>query len=84
MRKRVKKTLSLLIPNDRTITNMEAVNNILGILFPRTRTATGISYSIGRDYSYRDFLINNNIAIPDCFDRYFALALERLLFLRLQ
>ena len=73
---KVKKTLSLLIPNDRTITNMEAVNNILGILFPRTRTATGISYSIGRDYSYRDFLINNNIAVPDCFDRYFALALE--------
>lgn len=36
----------------------------------------GISYSIGRYYSHRDFMINNNIAAPECFDRYFALALE--------
>lgn len=73
---KVKQTISLLIPNDETITNKNAANNILGILFPRTRTATGISYSIGRNYSHRDFMINNNIAAPECFDRYFALALE--------
>lgn len=73
---KVKKTVSLLIPNDGTIANAEAANNVLGILFPRTRTATGISFNIGRNYSHRDFLINNNIAVPDCFERYFALALE--------
>lgn len=73
---KVKKTISLLIPDDETMTNRDAANNILGILFPRTRTATGISYSIGRNYSHRDFMINNNIAAPECFDRYFALALE--------
>lgn len=73
---KVKKTISLLISNDETMTNRDAANNILGILFPRTRTATGISYSIGRNYSHRDFMINNNIAAPECFGRYFALALE--------
>ena len=73
---KVKETISLLIPNDETMTNRNAANNILGILFPRTRMATGISYSIGRNYSHRDFMINNNIAAPECFDRYFALALE--------
>lgn len=73
---KVKKTIYLLIPNDETITNRDAANNILGILFPGTRTVTGISYSIGRNYSHRDFMINNNIAAPECFDRYFALALE--------
>ena len=35
-----------------------------------------ISYSIGRNYSRRDFMINNNLAAPERFDRYFALALE--------
>ncbi|MFQ9702267.1 MAG: hypothetical protein ACLR0U_07960 [Enterocloster clostridioformis] len=55
---------------------MEAVNNILGILFPRIKTAVGISYGIGRDYARRDYLINNKIAVPECFDRYFALVLE--------
>ena len=64
------------MPNDGTITNEDAANKILGILFPRTKTATGISYSIGRSYSHRDFIINNNIATPECFDRYFALTLE--------
>lgn len=73
---KVKKTISLLLPNDETITNPDAANNILGILFPRTRTATGISYSIGRNYLHREFMINNNIAALECFDRYFALALE--------
>jgi len=73
---KVKKAVSLLIPNDETITDLEAANNILGILFPRTKTATGVSYSIGRNYLHRDFMINNNIATPECFDRYFALALE--------
>jgi hypothetical protein len=73
---KVKKAVSLIIPNDESITNWEAANNILGILFPRTKTATGTFYSIGRYYSHRDFLINHNIASPACFDRYFALTLE--------
>ena len=70
------KKISLLITNDETMTNAEAANSILGILFPRTRAATGIPFSIGRNYSHRDFIISNNIAAPECFDRYFALALE--------
>ncbi len=73
---KMNKVISLLIPNDGTITNRDAASNILGILFPRTKKAMGISYSIGRNYSCRDFMINNNIAAPECFDRYFALSLE--------
>ena len=73
---KVKKVVSLIIPNNGTISNFEATNNILGILFPRTKTATNLLYRIGRNYSHRDFLLNNNIAAPECFDRYFALTLE--------
>lgn len=72
----VKKKISLLIPDDDTATDAEAARSILGILFPKTKTATGMPYSIGRAYSHRDFLISNNIAAPECFDRYFALTLE--------
>lgn len=73
---KVKKVVSLIIPNDGTVSNLEAANNILGILFPRIKTTAGLSFAIGRNYSHRDFLINNNIASPECFDRYFALTLE--------
>ena len=72
----VKKMIDLLIPANETMANRDAANNILGILFPRTRTVTGVSNSIGRNYVHQDFMINNNIAAPECFDRYFALALE--------
>ncbi|WP_346698382.1 KAP family P-loop NTPase fold protein [Thomasclavelia spiroformis] len=73
---KMKKVVSLIIPNDGTISNLEAANNILGILFPRTKTTTGLLYSIGRYYSHHDFFMNNNIAVPECFERYFALVLE--------
>lgn len=45
-------------------------------MFPKTASMTGISYSMGRSYVHRDFLINNNIAVSACFDRYFSLSLE--------
>lgn len=72
----MKKAVFLILPDDGPITNLEATKHVLGILFPKTKTATGLSYSIGRNYSHRDFVINNNIAAPECFDRYFALTLE--------
>lgn len=73
---KTKKTVSQIIPNDGTVADYEAANNILGILFPGVKTATGLSFSIGKTNSHRDFLVNNNISAPECFDRYFALALE--------
>lgn len=73
---RVKKMLSALIYDNREISNTEAASKILGILFPRTQDACGISYGVGRSYVHRDFFINNNIAVSMCFDRYFALTLE--------
>lgn len=74
---RVKDTVSLILPNTETSTNLEAACHILAILFPRTKAATDNSYFYGRTYSQRKFLINNNIAAPECFDRYFALTLEK-------
>lgn len=50
--------------------NEEAAKNILEILFPKTG---GLQ---GRYPDYRKFLINCNIAVPECFDRYFSLSLE--------
>ena len=73
---RIKKMVSLLIDDNKAVTDREAVNNILGILFPKVKSAMSTSYGIGRSYSHRDFLVNNNIAIAACFDRYFALSLE--------
>ena len=51
-------------------TNEEAAKNILGILFPKTGKL------MGRYYDRRNFLINCNIATPECFNRYFSLSLE--------
>lgn len=50
--------------------NEDAAKNILGILFPKTGELGG------RYYDYRKFLVNCNIAVPECFDRYFPLSLE--------
>lgn len=54
----------------------EAAKNILGILFPKMNSAFGHSFSFGRYYDHRKFLISCNIAIPECFDCYFSLSLE--------
>ncbi len=55
--------------------NEEAVKNILGILFPKAKVALERNYSFGRYYDYRKFLIHCNIAVSECFDRYFSLSL---------
>ena len=55
--------------------NDEAAKRILGILFPKTKVALEHRYSFGRYYDYRKFLIHCNVAVPECFDRYFSLSL---------
>ena len=75
-KKRIESTISLILSRDGTVANMEAARNILGILFPGIKNELGVSRSIGRYYSARDFLIHNNISASECFDRYFALHLE--------
>ena len=62
--------------SDGIAANEEAATSILGILFPKTEAALGNTYSFGRYYDHRKFLINCNIAVPECFDRYFSLSLE--------
>ena len=74
--KKTKDIISMILQADGTIANMEAAENILGLLFPKMRTDHWLSYGVGRNYSARDFLINNNIAVKERFDRYFALSLE--------
>lgn len=61
--------------SDGIAANDEAAKNILGILFPKTKVALERNYSFGRYYDYRKFLIHCNIAVPECFDRYFSLSL---------
>lgn len=73
---KVKKTISDLFSKNGDISDMESAQNILAILFPRIGTAVGLSYGIGRSYIYENLFANNNIAVPACFDRYFALSLE--------
>lgn len=74
--KKVRKTIDALIPDSAIASNIEAVKNIVGILFPRTRSITGTSYNMGRYYTHQTFLISNKISVPACFDRYFSLTLE--------
>lgn len=71
---KVKKAASEILPVGVS-TNEEAAKNILGILFPKMSSAFGHSFSFGRYYDHRRFLINCNIAAPECFDRYFSLSL---------
>lgn len=73
---KIQKAITALIADSEKTANIESAKKILGILFPKTGNATGIAYSIGRNYVHRDFLINNNIAVSACFDRYFSLSLE--------
>lgn len=73
---KVRKMITILIEEDMTV-NIEAAKKIIGILFPRTKEVTNVLFSMGRYYTYRDFLINKNIAYADCFDRYFSLSLEK-------
>lgn len=72
---KVKKAVSEIMPVGAAA-NEGAAKNILGILFPKMSSAFGQSFSFGRYYDHKRFLINYNIAAPECFDRYFSLSLE--------
>ncbi len=73
---KVKRMIDALITNNEAVMNSEAAPNILGLLFPRTRSITHAPYSIGKAYVYKTSLINHNIVSEACFDRYFSLTLE--------
>ena len=49
---------------------------LLWVCMAHGEAALGSIYSFGRYYDHRNFLINCNIAVPECFDRYFSLSLE--------
>lgn len=76
-KEKIRKTIAGIIPADGIVTDHAAASNILGILFPKVKEAADSPFYLGRAYSHRDFLLNNNIAAPECFDRYFALTLEK-------
>lgn len=73
---KAKKAMDALIPDPQILANVEAAKTVLGILFPRVQAIIGSSYHTGRYYTHKSFLINGNIAVSTCFDRYFSLTLE--------
>lgn len=73
---KAKKAMDALIPDPQILANVEAAKTVLGILFPRVQAIIGSSYHTGRYYTHKAFLINGNIAVSTCFDRYFSLTLE--------
>ena len=72
----LKKRMEVIFSDNELIADKSAAKNILGILFPRIKKFTERSYHPGRAYEHRICLIYNSIAAPECFDRYFSLALE--------
>ena len=70
------KAISSIFSEKHTVVNQDAAKKLLGILFPGMKSATGVSYILGRSYSHDDFLANKNISASECFDRYFSLALD--------
>lgn len=80
---KIKKAVSHIF-SDGIAANEEAATSILGILFPKMEAVLGTPYSFGRYYDHRKFLINCNIAVPECFDRYFSLSLLKMMQFQLQ
>lgn len=72
---KVQKIVDHLITSNSSVSNKTASKKLLGILFPKVHEACE-SFFGGRQYVHRAFLLNNNIAVPACFDRYFSLMLE--------
>lgn len=72
----IQRAVNALVIENNTTENIESAKKIICILFPKTRSVMGNTYSMGREYVHRSFLINNNIAVPECFERYFSLSLE--------
>ena len=75
-KEKVQDAINTLISDSNILVNAEVAKTILGILFPRIQHYVKMPYYIGRDYEHKTFVINNNIAVPACFDRYFSLTLE--------
>lgn len=73
---KIQNAINVLVKDSDITENIKAAKKIISILFPKTRGAMGTTYGTGRNYAHRSFLINNNIAVPECFDRYFSLSLE--------
>ena len=72
----IEKTINVLTVNGEITENIDRVKKILGILFPKVQSVIEVTFGMGRNYAHRKFLVNNNIAVPACFDRYFSLSLE--------
>lgn len=72
---KMQKTFETIISDRETVVNESAAKTILGIIFPQFKSFVKLSYNMGRSYNQCS-LINRNIAIGACFDRYFSLTLE--------
>lgn len=72
----IEKAINTLTVNGEITENIDLVKKILGILFPKVQSAIEFTFGMGRNYAHKKFLVNNNIAVSACFDRYFSLSLE--------
>lgn len=72
-RETLKQTLETLL-RAAGINTQEAAEHILKLLFPRLQETSWLG---GRTYHHAQFLVHHNVAAPERFARYFALALEQ-------
>lgn len=74
---KVRNMLSRLAEPSEQTSDTDGAKNVLGLLFPKIRNSTGIPHSIGQAYNRKNTLIRHRISATECFDRYFALSLEK-------
>lgn len=73
----IKKVLSKLTESSEQTSESDAANYVLGLLFPKIKSVTGSVHAFGRVHSRQNTLIMHKVSASECFDRYFALSLEK-------
>lgn len=75
--KEIQIMFDLLTSDSAMICNLDALKQILVILFPRLSEALHVLSGSRRQYDHKSYLIHHRISVSDCFDRYFTLRLEQ-------
>lgn len=75
--KEIQAMFGLLTSDNQGICNVDALKQVMVILFPRLSEALHVITGSGRYYDHRSYLIRHRISVSDCFDRYFSLRLEQ-------
>ena len=73
----IRTMFDLLTSDSEGICNLDALKQVMVILFPRLSEALHTFNGSGRRYDHRSYLIRHRISVSECFDRYFSLRLEQ-------